>query len=364
MTVAPLASSNASRPFSAEFGQQLQRVGPQVDATETGIKSSHWQKEGDSLSSRSSSLSGSSIRGVGSARDNITTTPPTQRHQLLQNADQSTRQQHHLQIAQPVSSSQTDALAAAMRELGLNHLPPPRSQSGQTPASPSIDMRLRPRSGGMLPAAGRPFSASIRLSRGPSGSGDDDGDLEEDFEARLQRNIEISIPRGSSSSARQSTGVSHTTILAPMRRLESSVGSSKAPQRRPRSAASEAQQGYGDEGVDEAKLQSQIDLHIGSNESKSTSRKVIGAGSKPYGKGSAGGSKAIPGHQKMCERSSPQSSIQRPSASLSHGEASTPSRISGKLLLASDPVITQPAIPTTKPTKDQLRSMQAAWDAL
>ena len=100
----------------------------------------------------------------------------------------------------------SDALAAAIKEIGLSHLPPPRPHSGKSGTSfpPAIDMRLRPRSGGLgrLPVGGSSASMDPQMGGGRSSGGgggdgaEGDGDLEGDFEARLQRNIEMSLPPG------------------------------------------------------------------------------------------------------------------------------------------------------------------------
>ena len=257
-----------------------------------------------------------------------------------------------------------DPLAAAMRAMGLSHLPPPaRPLDGRPPSASAaaIDMRLRPRSGGMGRGAGR----------GPSSSGDGDRDLEDDFEARLQRNIDMGLPSGSGATARPAPGAapssssaSRPATLAPLpqRRPGGDMTSAKAA--RPRSAASEAQQGYGDGEDDlDARVQRQIDCQMGGGGGSG----VLGAkGSRstlPLLSSGSPGREANPAVRLSGKAPDPMGpKAASPSHARKSAAAATVTSGTAKAAARSS----QPNMHANgaKPSSQQLRSMQAAWDAL
>ena len=155
-------------------------------------------------------------------------------------------------------------------------------------------------------------------------------------------------------SMQPAAGVPRTAVLAPIQRLYSgkSIRGQHGP--RPRSAASEAQQGYGDEEDGEARLQRQIDRQVGvaasgKGTSISSSAGMCKNSVKAVGRHANKGSTELPVTRVEVSRIG-----SKPNSVVKTGSASRTAEMKVKA----------PSIQVTKPTPDQLRTMQAAWDAL
>ncbi len=279
------------------------------------------------------------------------------------------------------ASAQKAALEAAMRELGLTSLPPPvvhactsALPSGGVGVSVAVDMRLRPRSGGLIPG---PLMSRglVRQASGArrKGSGDEsDGDIKEDFEARLQRNIDMGLPRASTmpSSSAGAFRVAGAAVLAPLPRRPSAGkvgGAGKPAATRP---TSESQLGYGDEGADD-RLQRQIESQMGSFSAasstaasgKNTAAAV--AAQKPTASTPPPPMAPPPAAKKA---SSARSQPGQPAAAV---RKSSPTATRDVGVRRSSPISAQRTMAAKavqgggKPSKEQqLREMQSAWDAL
>ncbi|GAX73252.1 hypothetical protein CEUSTIGMA_g706.t1 [Chlamydomonas eustigma] len=308
------------------------------------------------------------------------------------------------------------ALAAAMKVLGLEYLPPPadastlshvnRQRSGGTAgtrspiASPAIDMRLRPLSGGSG-RLGRPASSGRTLPgvQIPRRKDEEDGlgDMEDDFETRLQRNIDMGMPPGSTSSSSSvlskaiqgRTASSFHTLSSSTSMMSMSAAMAplpplrrQAPSQRPRSAAPESQLGYGggDDDKLDKQLQQQIEQELASTD-KGTSQSVTAHAGVPSSSKNPSRKPALfdavkkspvvisaveKGHLESTEPSQKSISMEdrgsRDTRTLK--EKVVGPAIAGKKSSVLVPQKMGGKATKTKPSPEQLRSMQAAWDAL